>query len=187
MPSAPPESVDVGDLVLRRPTADDAEAMAAAIAASLPHLQPWMPWATPEAGTLAGQQAHLPEVAKAWDAGQEYHYVLVDRDRRTALGRFGLHRRIGPGALELGYWLRPEVEGRGYASACARALTAVALALPDVERVEIHCDEANVRSQRVARAAGYRLDRVEDDEVEAPGEVGRSMVWVFPAHPDAAA
>ena len=44
--------------------------------------------------------------------------------------------------------------------------------------MEIHCDEANVRSAAVPRRLGYRLDRIEDDEVTAPAETGRSMVWI---------
>jgi RimJ/RimL family protein N-acetyltransferase len=181
----PPEFIDVAaDLILRRPTPNDAEDMAAAIAASLEHLVPWMPWAAaPDAGAVTAQHERLEDVARAWDSGEEFHSLAATRDGGAILGRFGLHRRIGPGALELGYWLRPDAVGKGYASACARALTAVALSLPDVERVEIHCDEANVRSQRVPRAAGYRLDRIEADEVQAPAEVGGSMIWVFP--PDA--
>ena len=50
-------------------------------------------------------------------------------------------------------------------------------------RVEIHCDEANHRSAAIPRRLGYRLDRVEDDAIAAPGESGRSMVWVFPPAP----
>jgi RimJ/RimL family protein N-acetyltransferase len=57
--------------------------------------------------------------------------------------------------------------GRGYATACARALTQAGLALCDVVRVEIHTDEANAISAAVPRRLGYRLDRV--DEVGPPG------------------
>ncbi|MEU6189370.1 hypothetical protein [Nocardia sp. NPDC047038] len=51
-------------------------------------------------------------------------------------------------------------------------------ALPGVDRVEIHCDEANVRSAAVARRLGYRLDRIEPREKRAPAESGRGMYWV---------
>jgi len=46
--------------------------------------------------------------------------------------------------------------------------------------VEIHCDKANVRSQAVPRRLGYHLDRIEADDIKAPAEIGRSMVWIFP-------
>jgi RimJ/RimL family protein N-acetyltransferase len=54
----------------------------------------------------------------------------------------------------------------------------VALSLPGVTRVEIRCDVANLASASVPRRLGYRLDRVVDDRVTAPGETGRLMVWV---------
>ena len=36
-----------------------------------------------------------------------------------------------------------------------------------------------MRSAAVARRLGYRLDRIEVDRVSAPGDLGRSMIWVW--------
>lgn len=175
----PPEVLDAGGGVqLRRPRVDDAEGIAAAVAASLPELRPWMPWATEEAGQPDVQRVRLEEAMPHWEAGADFSYVIVDDGH--VLGSVGLHARIGPGALELGYWVRSEYTGRGIATASAGALTAAALALPGIDRVEIHCDEANTRSAAIPRRLGYRLARVEDDEVTAPAEIGRSMIWVYP-------
>jgi len=63
-------------------------------------------------------------------------------------------------------------------------MTSVALAMPDVMRVEIHCDAANAASAAVARKLGYRLDRIEERRPEAPGESGRLMVWTRGRQPD---
>ena len=76
------------------------------------------------------------------------------------------------------------VPGRGYGSAAARALTAVALALADVERVEIHAMSPTRRAPPVRRRLGYRLDRIEDREPRAPAETGRHMIWVLAPRPD---
>ena len=81
--------------------------------------------------------------------------------------------------LEVGYWLRAGATGRGCATAAARALTDLALSVDGVSRVEIHCDEANVRSAAVARRLGYRLDRIVPDAVTAPADLGRSMIWIW--------
>ena len=91
-----------------------------------------------------------------------------------------LMARIGPDALEIGYWLRSDFIARGIATTCTAALTKAALALPHIARVEIHCDEANVRSAAIPQRLGYRLDRTDQDEITAPGEIGRSMIWTFP-------
>jgi RimJ/RimL family protein N-acetyltransferase len=57
-------------------------------------------------------------------------------------------------------------------------LTEAAFGLESVERVEIHCDEANRRSAAVPRRLGYRLDRVESHELATPLATGRHIIWV---------
>lgn len=155
-------------------TPQDAAALADAVGASLEHLRPWMPWATPEAATAAFQENRLR--GQQWGP-EEYGYLMVDADDRI-VGGCGLHRRIGPGGIEIGYWVDAGHVRRGYATAAAAALTAAAFALSGIERVEIHCDEANVASAGVPRRLRYRLDRIDDHPVGAPGETGRQMVWV---------
>ena len=180
MPHHPPSSLDLGDgLRLRWYDESDLAPLAEVSALSLEHLHPWMSWATPDAVTWESQQQRHPERLAQLGTGDSYLYVLVDGD--LLHGVCGLHRRVGPGGVEIGYWLRPESVGQGLVSRAVAALTAAALELPDVDRVEIHCDEANVRSAAVPARLGYRLDRVEDDGVAAPAEVGRGMVWVYPA------
>jgi RimJ/RimL family protein N-acetyltransferase len=177
---APPSRIELEASVLRRERLGDEVLVASAVAANLDHLRPWMPWAVPEAATVDAQRQRLVKIEQWWDDGSLYNFLLLDPSGQRLLGIFGLHRRIGPGALELGYWLSRDATGQGYATAAARALTDAALVLDDILRVEIHCDEANERSQRIPRRLGYRLDRVETDDIEAPAEVGRSMIWVYP-------
>jgi RimJ/RimL family protein N-acetyltransferase len=113
--------------------------------------------------------------------GNRIQHGIWSGNERELAGGCGLHARIGSGALEIGYWVSKEHTRKGYATAAASALTNAALQLPGVTRVEIHCDEANVHSAAIPRALGYRLDRIEADEIGAPKEVGREMVWVFPS------
>jgi RimJ/RimL family protein N-acetyltransferase len=179
MSDSPPELIVLDDFVLRRGEPADAGMVAESVGANLDRLAVWMPWAVPASATLEMQQKRMPEVRARWDEGLAYEYLAVLADTGSLLGIFGLERRIGPGALELGYWLTEEAQGHGYASAAARALTEVALGLPGIERVEIHCDEANRRSRRVPQRLGYALDRVEPDEIQTPAETGRSMIWIY--------
>ena len=180
---APPETVLADGVILRRVTAEDAAAVARAVRVSLAHLRPWMAWAGDDAPSEPIQRAQLLEAARSWDDGREYRYAVLDPEGGELLGLCSLHRRIGPGGLEIGYWVHVDHVGRGVATAAARALTELALALPDIDRVEIRCDEANRASAAIPRKLGYRLDRVDDKEVGAPGESGRNMVWVFDRRP----
>ena len=175
----PPERIPThSGAVLRRARPSDAEAFARAVRESLEHLAPWMPWATRAAADPAMQRDRLAGADATWEDGSDYEFAILSPDEREIIGGCGLMRRIGPGGIEIGYWVHVSHTGQGHATAAARVLTDAAWGLPDVERVEIHCDEANTRSAGVPARLGYRLDRVEADEVSAPGESGRSMIWI---------
>jgi RimJ/RimL family protein N-acetyltransferase len=179
MPSSPPEIIELQAGVLSRLRESDAEAVAAAVLASLEHLRPWMPWATFEIARADVQLERCREAQTGWRTGSDYQYVLRANRGGPVIGAIGLHRRIGPQALEIGYWTHVDHAGHGYATAGAGALTEAALGLPDIARVEIHTDEANVISAAIPRRLGYRLDRVDTREPEAPAEIGRLQIWVM--------
>jgi RimJ/RimL family protein N-acetyltransferase len=150
------------------------------VAANLGRLSVWLIWAVPAAATVEEQRIRVPKAVARWDEGTSFQYLAVHAATGAHLGNFGLERRIGPRALELGYWLAEDATGYGYATAAAWALTEVALSLSDIDRVEIHSDVANLRSLQIPRRLGYRLDRIEEDDIHAPAESGRSMIWVYP-------
>lgn len=173
----PPERIDAEVLVLRRVRIEDAGWIAGAVGASLDHLRPWMPWAVPEAASPRAQLARVAEADELWEAGADYIYSVLPRGEDTVAGQVGLHRAVD-GGIEIGYWIAASHTRRGLGTAAARALTPVALGLPGVTRVEIHCDEANTASAAIPRKLGYRLDRIDAHDPEAPGERGRRMIWV---------
>ncbi|WP_063796015.1 GNAT family N-acetyltransferase [Peterkaempfera griseoplana] len=180
-PGRPPALLPLpGGVSLRRRRVADSPALCAAVLESLDHLRPWMAWAAePPVPERTEEQSRAAEAA--WESGTEFVYLLgLDAVPGSVIGGCGLHGRIGPGALEIGYWVHPSHTGRGHARNLAAALTEAALALPGIGRVEIHCDEANTASAAVPRRLGYRLDRIEDDGITAPAESGRGMVWTFP-------
>ncbi|MFB7614684.1 GNAT family N-acetyltransferase [Kitasatospora sp. NPDC056181] len=178
-PGRPPELLRLaGGVSLHRRSTDHAAALNAAVRANLEHLRPWLEWAAEAPSPTQTAEVTRAGVA-AWDAGTDYIYLVgLDARPGSVIGSFGLHGRIGPGALEIGYWVDADHVGRGIATAAAEALTGAALALPGVGRVEIHCDQANAASAAVPRKLGYRLARIDDAAVRAPGETGRQLVWV---------
>ncbi|WP_051970629.1 GNAT family N-acetyltransferase [Kitasatospora azatica] len=177
--SRPPEWLDLPDgYILRRRTLDDAATINEVIVRNIAHLRPWMAWAA-STPTLARSAEMTKRGWELWESGSDFMYVLSRADQPAGiLGMFGLHRRIGPGALEIGYWVDQDHTGRSLATNGAAALTEAAFALPEVERVEIHCDQANAASAAVPRKLGYRLDRVAQEPAEAPAETGQKLIWI---------
>lgn len=150
----------------------DAPALRHALDASEAHLRAWTPWVID--GRVPGQslQARLAAHASAFMEGTEWVYGLFGPDDVTVLGGCGLYPRVGPGALEVGYWLAADATGRGLATAAAGALTTLALAASGVGRVEIRCDPRNVASARVPARLGFRVDEC------ASAAAGGLQVWV---------
>jgi ribosomal-protein-serine acetyltransferase len=85
-------------------------------------------------------------------AGEMFRYFAFEGDR--LIGGCGLLPRIGPRGLEIGYHVRADGTGNGYATEMTAALVDVAFAVCDVERIELHIEEANLASIRVARKLG---------------------------------
>jgi RimJ/RimL family protein N-acetyltransferase len=153
----------------------DAEAFNAAVQASLEALRPWMTWAAAEPRPIEERL----ELIRSWarereDGGDESFGIFVDGE---VAGACGLHRRIGPGGLEIGYWVRSDLTGRGVATAAARRLTEIAFARPGVDHVEIHHDRANAASARIPAKLGFERIEERADAPEAPGEEGIEVVW----------
>ncbi|KYK58122.1 acetyltransferase [Drechmeria coniospora] len=148
----PAEELVDDKLTLRRWRADDADSLYAAASSSLAELGRWMPWAA-KGYSKDDADRFLRFTTGAWDADEEYDYAIVDDGRVS--GSCGLIRRIGPDALEIGYWLAADATGRGLATRAASLLVDAAFLLP-VDRVQIRHDRRNVRSEAIPRRLGFR-------------------------------
>lgn len=162
-------------IVLRRWRPDDAAALAQAVAESADHLRPWMPWISEEPLSPEARRAQIERWAEEWATGGDLYQGVFSQGRIA--GGCGLHRRIGPGGLEIGYWIHPGFTRRGLATAAARALTQAAFTVPGIERVEIHHDRANQASAGIPRKLGFTFVGEVPDEVTAPAEVGVEWIW----------
>ncbi|WP_328394710.1 GNAT family N-acetyltransferase [Nocardia sp. NBC_00416] len=173
---APPRRLKLGDLVVRGWETGDITAQLEAINASFDHLHPWMPW-LPAPRTADEQRAANEAATAGWPPTEgDFHFGVFDT-AGPLLGGVGLHDRVGPGVLEIGYWCHAAHTGRGIITRSVAALTDAALRLPGVEYVQIRCDAANVPSAAVPRRLGYRLTGMEQRERCAPAQTGRGMVW----------
>jgi ribosomal-protein-serine acetyltransferase len=171
----PERLVGSDGLVLRRWVREDAAQLVEAVSDSLEHLRPWMPWIANEPSSVEDRRALIETWHEEWLAGGDLVLgMFVDG---AVAGGCGLHHRIGPGGLEIGYWTARRFLRQGIATRAAALLTDAAFAQPGIDRVEIHHDQANVASGGVPRRLGFRLVRTGPDEIQAPGESGISCEW----------
>lgn len=181
-----PRRIDSARLVVRCWEPGDVDVLMAAVADSLEHLRPWMPWVADEPLSRAARLALIAEWDAAWASGGDAIYGAFLRSgdpgsepdpTPVVVGGTGLHHRIGPGGLEVGYWVHAHHIGQGYATEIARAVTDAAFADPDIDRVEIHHDRANGASAAIPHHLGFRHVGDRPSDPAAPGETGVECTW----------
>jgi RimJ/RimL family protein N-acetyltransferase len=150
-----PYRIETDRLLLRCWDPADAPLLEDAITASLPELRQWMPWVQEEPLPIDRRIELLRGFRARFDTGEESVYGIFTPDGTRVLGGAGLHPHIGPGALEIGYWIRTDATGRGLAGEAAAVLTAAGLRICGVDRMEIHVDPDNRRSARIPARLGY--------------------------------
>ena len=156
----PPYRIRTARTVLRCWDPRDAPLLKEAVDSSIDHLRPWMPWAADEPQPLDAKVELLRRFRGNFDLGEDFVYGIFSPDESEALGGSGLHTRVGPSALEIGYWVRASRAGEGIATEISAALTRAAFDVCGVDRVEIHVEPENVRSAAIPRKLGFREEAV---------------------------
>ena len=169
----------IGVRIVVRPYADsDATALWDAIEASRTHLTPWMPWLAdwkePEFARVV-----IRKNAAKWILREDLTMGMFENGTGRLLGGCGLHRfDWSVPAMEIGYWLRPDVEGRGFVSEMVKLMTGFAFAHLKAERVEIRCDAVNTRSAAVPRRLGFKEEALlRASRRNVDGTLGDTLVF----------
>lgn len=168
-----PYRIETDRLVIRcYDPATDAAGLKECVDSSIEHLLPWMPWAVHEPQTLEEKTELLTRFRANFDSGADFPYGVYERDESRQLGGTGLHTRGGPDAFEIGYFIRADAIGQGYATELSAVLTRVAFELGAAQRVDIRVVPENARSIRVPEKLGYTLEGRLRRRQEPAGEDG---------------
>jgi RimJ/RimL family protein N-acetyltransferase len=149
----PPYRIETERLVIRCYEPRDAELLADAVNSSLDHLTPWMPWAAP--ADVEAQVQLLRGFRGDFDKDENFVYGVFDRDETRLVGGAGYHPRGGEGSLEIGYWIRADSIGRGYATEVTATEARVGFELCGLDRIDIQIDPENDRSRRIPEKLGF--------------------------------
>ncbi len=176
----PAYRIETERLLLRCWTTEDAVDVLRVVEADIAQLRPWLPWAVRYPMSAEEQLVEMRRMRRRFDADEDFCYGVFERPGGELAGGCGLHPRSGPGSLELGYWLRSDRWGQGLATELAAALTRVAFAVHEVERVDLRCAPDNLRSARVAEKLGFRHEATLRSRLlptDGGGAMGAAMIW----------
>jgi RimJ/RimL family protein N-acetyltransferase len=151
----PPYRIETERLVIRCYEPRDAPLLKDAVDTSLEHLLAWMPWARDEPQTLEEKVQLIKLFRSDFDRNENFAYGIFSVDDAEQLGGTGLHPRIGPGGLEIGYFVRASATRQGFATESSAALTRIGFEVCGADRIEIRIDPRNQASFGVPRKLGF--------------------------------
>ena len=151
----PPYRIETERLVIRCYEPGDAALLKEALDSSLEHLRVWMPWADGEPEPVETKVLRMRQFRSQFDAGENFTYGIFAADESEVLGGTGLHPRVGPGGLEIGYWIRESATRQGIATEASAALTRVGFEVCGADRIEIRIEPGNEASLGVPRKLGF--------------------------------
>ena len=155
-PVTPPRRIVTERLVLRCYEPSDATLVKDAVDSSVDHLRAFMDWAWDVPEPIEAVEELLGLFRTQFETGENFTYGFFTPAETEVVGGGGLHRRVGPGAFEIGYWIRASrlrrrrARDRGGGRAPRAAFDRCA-----VDHLEIHVDPANMASQGVAAKLGF--------------------------------
>lgn len=168
-----------GERVIVRPYREsDAQALFEAIAESRDHLRPWMPFADSHQVIEETHDWIMHKVAD-WLLRQDMTVGVWEASSNRYLGGSGLHPHDWEVRyFEIGYWLRASAEGHGYMSEAVRLQVDYAFTSLAAQRIEIRCDERNVRSAAIPRRLGFVQEAcLRHDVLANDGQLRNTLVF----------
>ncbi len=168
-----------GERVLIRPYREsDAQALFEAVGESREHLRPWLPFADAHQSVEESRDWIIHQMAK-WLLRENLSMILCDKESNRFLGGIGLHPHNWEiGIFEIGYWLRASAAGHGYMTEAAKLLTDYAFTHLAANRVQIRCDERNIRSAAIPRRLGFVQEaRLRNDHPAPDGSLRTTLLF----------
>ena len=163
-----PREIAGSRLLFRLPNAGDVSSLNAAIVASHPELSEWMDWAVnPQTREETADFVRRSE--SSWQEETALNLLMVEQDSGEIVGATGYPRLDWQvPKFEIGYWVRSDRVGRGYASESTWLLARHAFEVLGANRVELRMDDRNERSWSVAERLGFALEATLRQEVRVP-------------------
>ena len=149
-----------GLVILRQFQMSDSPIIFEAVLTSLNDLKPWMSWAH-DGYSEEENRKWLESQPKGWEEGTEYNFAITDAHDGSFIGGSGL-THINPAyrLANLGYWVRSDRRGHGFAGRVARLVARFGFEQLHLIRAEIVMAAGNIASQKVAEKAGARREGI---------------------------
>lgn len=125
------------------------------------HLREWLPWVD-RTKTAEAYNEIFPMWLRNFADGNGFEAGI--RYKGKLVGMVGIHPvNWAKKAASLGYYLAEEASGKGVMTRCVEVVLRYAFEELQLNKVEIHCGAANVKSRAIPERLGFQLDGIMRD------------------------
>jgi RimJ/RimL family protein N-acetyltransferase len=163
-------------LLIRPVRLSDALLMHGAMKSSFPLLKKWMPWAQSLA-SVRDTEVYLDHGEKIWNGapqdGIEQPLQIMDPSDQIYYGATGIKpSNTQIPSFEIGYWVNELYAGKGLITEAMNVLSLYLFDVLKAKRIEINCEERNVKSANVAVRLQYDLEgKLRNHRFDAAGKI----------------
>lgn len=153
-----PMPIETDRLIIREPRFGDGEALHKAKIETWNTLHEWMPWAK-EPSTIQDDEIVMREAHIKFLQRTDLMMVAFEKATGNFVGGTGLHRFDWETRfVEIGYWCKQSLQGKGYATEITKALIRFAVDALDAPKVIICHADGNEGSKRVIQKCGFDFE-----------------------------
>lgn len=168
-------------LLIRPVKVSDAELMHSAMKASFITLREWMPWAQTLA-SIRDTEVYLAHGERIWSSpahdGIEQPLQIMDKNDRLYYGATGIKpANLMIPSFETGYWVHNKYSHRGIVTEAMNALVRYMLVVLKAKRIEINCEERNIKSAKVAQRLNFDFEgKLKNHRLDATNKIVTSTL-----------
>lgn len=93
-------------------------------------------------------------IEKAWDEGSAYSFTIHNKQDYNFIGRVSIRRQPEQDMWNLGFWIHPNQQGKGYMTEATKAVIKFGFEILDAKKIVAHHAVWNKKSERVLQKAG---------------------------------
>ncbi|HEV7699120.1 MAG TPA: GNAT family protein [Pyrinomonadaceae bacterium] len=169
-------TIGLGDGIIMRPVrASDVDAVFDIVTKNYDHLRTFMEWAKPDYSRKDAEEWVLKAVPAAAD-GTTLNFCILRDDKMIGTIGFAYFDKAAR-VTEIGYWIDAAEEGKGIMGRATEKLIDLAFNDLDMNRVQIRCADANVRSAGIPQRLGFRKEGVQRQHIERDGKVYDFLIF----------
>jgi RimJ/RimL family protein N-acetyltransferase len=155
-----PEQFTTKRPLIRMAKPGDGKYVNEAITASIHELQPWLPFAQ-KVPSLEETEENIRQAHADFILRKDLQMHIFHKQEGFFFGSTGFHNIcLNVPKFEIGYWVDSRHSMNGYITETVQGLTVFAFEHLQANRIEIRCDERNIRSRKIPERLDFQLEGI---------------------------